>query len=238
MKLPTLALVHSPLVAADATWRYLAPALQDLGFNVVIAALKDCRISARHYWDQEVESAVESLAILTEPYILVGYSGAGPLLPLLAQHLPIPPAAYFFLDAGVLWQPASRLEMMYAEDHEWGKGFERYLREGGAFPAWTDEQLQPLLPDDEMRAALLASLQPKELAFFIETLPIPEGWDRIPCGYLRLSDSYRSYAATARAKGWTVQEIDTHHFAIMTEPNTIAAHISQITHALLNDDLE
>lgn len=219
--LPTLALIHSPLVT-ESTWKYLVPALQARGYPVAIATLRDNRISARHWWDQHAVSMVESLANLTSPYILVGHSSAGPLLPLIAERLPFPPKAYIFIDAGILWEPASRLAMMYAEDEAWGKEFEAYLRSNKAFPAWTSEQLQDILPDTTLRQEVLDSVRPKELSFFIERIPIPSGWDNVPSSYLQLSATYQSYADAAQTRGWNVERMVGHHFSMMTHPEEVA----------------
>jgi hypothetical protein len=142
----TLALIHSPLVGPE-TWKSLTPALEQIGCSVAIAHLHDSPDSPDPWWQQHVESAVQSLGEVSAPYILVGHSGAGPLLPLIAKHLLYPPGGYLYVDAGILWEPASRLEMMYAEDRARGSEFETFLRTGGTFPNWTDEQLQTILPD-------------------------------------------------------------------------------------------
>jgi hypothetical protein len=229
--LPTLALIHSPLVT-ETTWKYLAPFLQQKGYPVVIATLQDSRISARHWWHQHTVSIVESLSDLSSPYLLVGHSGTGPLLPLIAERLPSPPSGYIFVDAGILWEPASRLAMMYAENETWGQEFEAYLRGGGDFPAWTDEQLQDILPNPDLRREVIESLRPKELSFFIETIPIPAGWDSLPCGYLQLSATYQPYADAAQAKGWVVKKMDGHHFSMMTHPNEVAEILIRLTRRL------
>lgn len=229
---PTLALVHSPLVGPN-TWTYLAPALEQLGYSVAYARLQDSRISARHWWHQHAVSIVESLSGLSSPYLFVGHSGAGPLLPLIAERLPLPPSGYIFVDAGILWEPASRLAMMYAENEAWASEFEAYLRGGGKFPAWTDVQLQDILPDTEMRQEVIHSLRPKPLDFFTEELPIPAEWDTVPCGYLQLSVTYGFYATAAQAKGWVVEKMDGHHFSMMTHPSEVAEVLIRFVQKIL-----
>jgi pimeloyl-ACP methyl ester carboxylesterase len=217
----TIVLIHSPLVDST-TWNYLAPALKQNGYSVVLAPLNNSSISPESWWRQDVEAAVTSLTELSSPYILVGHSGAGPLLPLIGQRLPTPPAGYIFVDAGILWEPNSRLGMMVAEDEVWGTEFEAYLREGGTFPNWEDEQLADIIPNAEMRRKLIHYLRPKPLSFFTETVPVPAGWDGVPCAYLQLSDTYTPYATTAQAKGWVVERMKGHHFSMMTDPDEVA----------------
>jgi hypothetical protein len=220
----TVALIHSPLVTAT-TWNSLAPALQQHGYSVSIAQLSDASNLPDSWWRQDVESAVASLADLSSPYILMGHSGAGPLLPLIGQRLPTPPAGYSFIDAGILWEPNSRLGMMIAEDEAWGTEFEAYLREGGTFPNWKEEQVADIIPNAEMRKELISSLHPKPLSFFTEVIPVPAGWDSVPCGYLQLSDTYQSYATAAQAKGWVLERMEGHHFSMMTDPDNVANSI-------------
>lgn len=77
---PTLALIHSPLVGLN-TWDYLAPALKQIGALVTIAHLQDSPDWSNPWWQQHVDSAVQSLGELLAPYILVGHKGQGPSYP-------------------------------------------------------------------------------------------------------------------------------------------------------------
>ncbi len=224
-----ICLIHSPLVT-ETTWNYLAPALQQRDYPVAIAHLHD---SPDLWCQQHIESAVQSLGELSGPYMLVGHSGAGPLLPLIAQRLPVPPVGYLFVDAGILWEPTSRLGMMVAEDPEWASEFESYLQGGGTFPNWTDGQLQDILPDTNLRHELLKSLRPKPLSFFTEEIPVPAGWDNTPCGYLQLSPTYQPYATVAQAKGWVVEQMDGHHFSMMTHPGEVTEMLIRLVQKML-----
>lgn len=220
----SLALIHSPLVDTT-TWKYLAPELEQSGYSGAIAQIEDPSDSSSSWWQRHVESAAATLTGLASPYILVGHSGAGPLLPLIGSRLLSPPAGYIFVDAGILWEEDSRLGMMYAEDETWATEFETYLRRGGTFPNWEEALFVEIIPNAELRKALIQSLRPKPFSFFTEPIPVAARWDRIPCAYLQLSDTYKSYATAARAKGWVVDTIEGHHFSMMTDPQQITKAI-------------
>lgn len=159
--------------------------------------------------------------------ILVGHSGAGPLLPqvgLARQAAGSPVLGYVFLDAmlpralGV----ASRLALLRAEDAEFAAGLSEALRAGKRFPDWTAADLAAEIPDVGHRALLLAGLRPRGLDFFEEPLPIPEDWPDAPCGFLQLSPTYDVAAATAGRRGWLVHHAELHHFAALTHPQQVA----------------
>ncbi len=72
-----LTLVHSPLVG-PATWDVLAAALSDRGREAWIPDLTRSVSDGPPYLPGQVESIVE--VVDGRPTILVGHSGAGPLL--------------------------------------------------------------------------------------------------------------------------------------------------------------
>lgn len=225
----TFAFVPSPLVGT-VTWQPLAAALQAQGHTTITATLEDPAEGETAWWQTHLTSAVQSLAGLPSPYVLVGHSGAGPLLPLIANALPQPPSAYLYADAGVLWQPATRLDMLYAEnsDTTQAQAFEEFLKAGGRFPEWTEEFLRESVPNDDLRHALVASLRPKPLSFFTEVIPVPSQWEQVPAAYLQLSPFYQSYADVALEKGWRVERIPSHHFAMLSDAPLIANALIQL----------
>jgi hypothetical protein len=165
------ALIHSPLVGSS-TWQPVAEQLQQQGYQVIVPALNDTETGTRSFWEQEAESAAESInaANSSEANLLVGHSGAGPILPAIGARLKRPPAGYIFVDAGLPQNQATRLELMRAESPQWAADFEKYLLDGGRFPAWTEADLQQLIPDVQLRQQLLAELRPRGLSFFTERI--------------------------------------------------------------------
>ena len=157
--------------------------------------------------------------------MLVGHSGAGPLLAAVGTGLRAggrPAGGYLFCDAGLPRAGASVLDLLAAEDPQMAAAFQAELERGGRYPHWGDADLEPLVPDPAARAALLGSLRPRGLEFFTEPLPPAPGWPDAPCGYLRLSPAYDGAAAAAAARGWPTASIDAGHFHPLVDPGGVA----------------
>lgn len=216
MSQPPFVLIHSPLVGA-LTWQPVADALRTQGYTVFVPELRDTPDSLLPFWRQHADS----IALPIRDAILVGHSGAGALLPAISQKLNA--SRILFVDAVLQFEAVTRLELMASEGGDFAEQFETYLKSGGRFPNWTDQQLQSMIPDAALRSALLADIRPRGLAFFTERIDVPSGWDEIPCAYLQLSEFYSVYAAKAEAHGWPVIRHPSHHFAMVTEPEKVAA---------------
>jgi hypothetical protein len=192
-------LVHSPLVG-PLTWSPVADELSRRGMAAVVPDLAAAGDIAPPYWRQHAEAAARAAGNVPagRPLVLVGHSGAGPLLPAVCQALGRPVAAYLFVDAGI---PEDGESLLGPPD----SGFARELRElyaaGGRFPNWGDADLLEIIPDPEMRRRLLAELRPQPFAFWEESLPVAPGWPDAPCGYLQFSPVYDAPAARARERG-------------------------------------
>ena len=143
-------LVHSPLVG-PVTWTLVADALGQRGYRALVPELAS-RTEAP-FWPRHAQSVAHMLAglPLDEPVVLVGHSGAGPLLPASARAAARTVAAYVFVDAGLPGGGESRM----------GTGdFAAYLRDlygrGERFPNWRDEDLRESVPNPLLRARLLS----------------------------------------------------------------------------------
>src|SRR5690242_9890568 len=88
-----LRLVHSPLVG-PATWEGVADELRARGHDVVVPSL--LAAAPRGDWRACVDAAAGPGAT-----VLVGHSGAGPLLPQIAARCDPAPECLVFVDAGV-----------------------------------------------------------------------------------------------------------------------------------------
>src|SRR5438034_515867 len=100
-------LVPSPLVG-PFTWSLVADELVARGHQVLVPDLSD--EGTGPWWERHVASAGAQLSGDRELDIaLVGHSGAGALLPLIARAAAIRPAAYVFVDAGLPPEGRSRL---------------------------------------------------------------------------------------------------------------------------------
>lgn len=235
---PALVLAHSPLTG-PAAWGRLPAVLRDRG--IVVAVLDVTDDDTAPYASRYVARAALQLAALrlaetvpAGPVHLVGHSGAGYLIPQIGaarRSAREPVAGYVFLDAGVPHgRGATRASLLRGEDEAAADDLDALLAAGGAFPAWTDDDLRDLVPGDAARAALVASLRPRGADFFTETLPFPGDWPDAPCGFLRLSTPYAGSARVARARGWPVLEAELAggHFAACVDPAGVADALEEL----------
>jgi pimeloyl-ACP methyl ester carboxylesterase len=219
---PLWVLVHSPLVG-PMTWRLVSDELRRRGEEVLVPALTDSEETVAPYWQQHADSVARALEATPaeRPLILVGHSGAGPLLPAIRRRSGRPVTAYLFVDAGIPQDGASRLDLLAWESPEWTEEFRQALTEGARFPTWVEEQLREVIPDVELRRELVAELRPRALPFFKEPIPLFRGWPDAPCAYLQFSSTYAPYAEYARQQGWPVRELEAGHFHMLVEPETV-----------------
>jgi len=216
-------LIHSPLVGAS-TWQRVARELQADDLEVSVPAVHDTEGLDTAYWQQHATAVQQALsAVPTDRrLILVGHSGAGLLLPVIRQHLSHPIAAYVCVDAGIPQAGASRLDLIATESADWFQSFHTFLVAGGRFPDWRDEDLVDEIPDEQMRASLLAELQPRALPFWTEPIPVFAGWPDAPCAYLQFSPAYDVPAAYAREQGWLYRHLPGGHFLPLVDPRSVA----------------
>ena len=222
-----VALLHSPLTSATA-WGVLPEILRGYGYQVVVPEVLDD--DAPPYATKYVARAATQIKaeIGDAPVVLIGHSGAGPLLPQIgfARHsVGAPVRGYIFFDAMLPrdMRASTRLQLITMEDAETGKALQRHLAAGHRFPNWGESELRDDLTDPEDRAMLLAGLRPRGLDFFIEQLPLPEDWPEARCAFVRLSSSYDNNADTAERRGWEVYRLDLHHFAALTNAQEVGA---------------
>jgi hypothetical protein len=193
------------------------------GLNVFVPTLNDSPGANEPFWKQHAGSITQALENAPKdiPLTLVAHSGAGPLLPVIRGSLPNPVHAYVFVDAGIPHLNASRLDLMNLEDPEWARDFQKELEGGGRFPTWSFDDLQEIIPSEELRRQIVSELQPRGLDFFTEPIPVFDGWPDATCIYIQFSDAYRQPAAQARQAGWPTYEIEAGHFHILVDPKIV-----------------
>ena len=216
----TFVLVHSPLVG-PGTWGAVADELRRRGLGAVAPSLHGAGGEERPYWERHARAAARGVARLPadRPLVLVGHSGAGPLLPAIRRAIGRPVAGYIFVDAGIPEDGKSRLDLLRLETPgaTGGAG-----EEGGLQPRWTDEDLREELPDEGLRRLVLSELRPQPLAYRAEPIPVFAGWPDAPCGYLKLTPFYDVYAERVRREGWSYREMDAGHFHMLLAPAAVA----------------
>lgn len=210
---PVLTLVHSPLVG-PATWDSLAPALDNRGYETLIPDLTQSVVDGPPFWPKQVEAILDLVG--SRPTILVGHSGAGPLLPSAGATLS-GVEGYVFVDAAQPFPGQTWFESAPSELAE----HLRSMTTDGWLPPWSQwwgpGGLDELLPDPDVRERFVAGCPRLPLAMFQEVYPPTPSWPDAPGGYLRLSEAYQESADKARALGWPVIELASHHLAVLTD---------------------
>jgi pimeloyl-ACP methyl ester carboxylesterase len=217
---PTVVLVHSPFLG-PASLRPLADALGAHGQPTVLLDLR-VTVAAAPVHARMIGSFADAVgeAGLTELVVLVGHSGAGPLLPAFADALDEPVTGLVFLDAGLPTPGRSWRETVPAELFT---SLRDKSREGllPRWPEWFEpDPLPRLVPDTVLRAQIAEEAPEVPLAFLKEPRPSVE-WTG-PAAYLQLSSAYDADAAAAMRLGWPVRRLHTHHLAAATEPELVA----------------
>ena len=222
-------LVHSPLVG-PFTWSLVAKLLQADGFDVQVPVLTDSGETPPPYWQQHAVSVQQALVSIPQerPLVLVGHSGAGSLLPVLAQAARHPVTAYLFVDAGLPHPGQSQLDEMEASVPAFAHELRRLLAEGSRFPHWSDEDLREDLPDGRVRQQMLAEVQPRPLSFFEEVMPDVPGWPDALGGYLLLTQGYRHFLEQAQSAGWPSRTFHAGHFHMLVDPVAVAAALVEL----------
>jgi hypothetical protein len=216
-------LVHSPLVG-PVTWSWVADELRRRGHYVVVPSLTRAAVSGGC---QACVQTVVRHAHIDEAAILVGHSGAGPLLPAIAREMHPPARRLVFVDAAVPpIEGAAALLLEQLLDSLAG------LARDGVLPKWSEwfgpGATEALVPDDERRAAIVADLPELPLSYFHGRVHMPADWSSADCVYIRLSDPYRADAAEATSRGWPVVELPGGHLDIVTRPGEIADALVEV----------
>lgn len=210
-------LVHSPLVG-PYTWQPVAEVLRRRGFPVqgVPSGFPD-----RPPYHAKLVEAARSV----RGDVVVGHSGAGALLPAIAQHgdrgmvfvdavLPRPGRSWFETAPPALGEQLLGLarEGWLPPWHEW-------------FPREAFEDLPPRLRD-----RFFAEVPRLPLAFFEEPAPAaPESRS----AYVRLSETYDLFADEAARRGWPVYRENADHLAMLTQPDRIADVVVRAVESVL-----
>ena len=214
---PVFVLVHSPLLG-PTSWSPVASALKERDRDVLVPPLRGIAEAPSPRWRRAVDIVRAAASAIASRAVLVGHSGAGPLLPSIADALPAEVAALIFVDAflpptsGVApLVPPAFLDQL------------RTISADGVLPRWSswfgEETMGELVPDAALRDALEQEMPRLPLAYFEGGVPLPERWAERPCAFLLLTEAYRESAADARGRRWSTKEIPgVQHLAPVTDP--------------------
>lgn len=228
-------LVHSPSVG-PLTWTPVADRLRARGYDAIVPSLLGVADADPPFWPHvlgEVNAATGALDVDC-PVVLVAHSNAGLFVPLLVTHAVRPVQGCVFVDAA-LPALADSTPVVPAELLDVLRGMER----DGRLPPWTDwwdeADVAPLFPDPQTRAAVSAEQPRLPLAYYDRAVPVPAGWDAVPCGYLVFGPPYDELAAEAGQRGWPVEEIAGQHLHTIVDPDGVAERLIDMSHRLVPD---
>jgi hypothetical protein len=225
----TFVLVHSPLVG-PFTWSLVADELSDRGASVAVPTLPEDQRAP--YWRLHAEAIAGQVADAGAPLVLVGHSGACPLLPAIGTAIDGRISAYVLVDGDLPLAPGtrgSRIDLLRAASQSLADELETLLAGGGSFPTWGDEDLVEEIPDQRLRARVVAEVRPQPRQFWTEALPAVPGWPDAPCGYLELSPHYAAASAHARDQGWRYRHLRGGHFEMLVRPGDVADAILELS---------
>jgi hypothetical protein len=220
-----LLLVHSPLVGC-AAWDLVAADLAGRGYRVEVPDLTGTVTAGPPYCLRQAQVIARSAS--GQPAILVGHSGAGPLLAAAGAILGRV-RGYVFVDAGLpvpgqSWMDtvppdlAARVREM-ADARGWLPPWPRW---------WGEEVLAELIPDPGARRHFAEGCPRLPLAMFEEIHPPAPQWPDAPGAYLLLSEAYQDQADQARELGWPVIQQLSHHLALLTDPGRVAGSLLEL----------
>ena len=228
-------LVHSPLVG-PTSWRPVAHELERRGRLAVVPSLLGVADAPAPQWRHVPEAVRAAASHLEVPVVLVGHSGAGLLLPVIADALTLDVATLVFVDSflpptadGLVLGPPAFMSHV------------RALATDGVFPSWSawfgEDAMRNLVSDQHLREALEREMPHLPLSYFKARVPVPDGWNQRPCAYLLLSaDPYGPSATEARTLGWRVLEIrGVRHLPIATHPIPVTEALLDLEQSARSD---
>jgi hypothetical protein len=157
----TFVLVHSPLVG-PFTWSLVADDLDTRGLSVALPTLPEDQLAP--YWRLHAEAVAAQVADAEDRLVLVGHSGACPLLPAIGRAIDGTISAYVLVDGDLPLAPGSgdsRIDLLRTASPALADELQTLLAAGGSFPTWGDEDLIQEIPDQRLRARVVAEVRPQ-----------------------------------------------------------------------------
>jgi hypothetical protein len=221
----TWVLVHSPLVG-PSTWRPLATLAAAGGIECVVPDLTTITKAEGFTWDRFVDSVASAVTGVGASLAIVGHSGAGALLPPIADRLGGVSVRMVFVDAvvpplsGDHITPPGLLELL---DERTDDG--RLLN---WFDWWPEETIATLVPDDRLLARMRSEAPRLPRAVYDQPIAMPTWWSSGRAGYVGLSEAYADEVEEAKSRGWPVVETASNHLGMATEPRVVLEAINTV----------
>lgn len=229
---PVFVLVHSPSVG-PLTWVGVAAELDARGAESIVPSLLEVADAYPSFADRVVSDVTAAMNRLKDgrPVVLVAHSNAGLFVPLIVANATRPVHGCLFVDAALPAltdaTPVASSELL---------DFLRPLANSGLLPPWTawwdEDDVTAMLPDRQVRAAIEAEQPQLPLTYYEQAVPVPAGWDAVPCSYLLFGPPYDQQAAEARQRGWTVEVTPGLHLHQVVDPAGVAERILAMSQEL------
>ncbi|NGY57633.1 alpha/beta fold hydrolase [Lentzea sp. NEAU-D13] len=226
--MPTVVLMHSPFLG-PSSMRPLADELASDGVEVLLVDLQ-MTVNEAPVHQRLIGAFADALedAGVDGQLVLVGHSGAGPLLPGFADALELDVAGLVFLDSDL---PTPGKAWRETVDPALVRQIKASVRDGRLprWDRWFDSDPLKLVPA-ELREEMRDEAPEVPWEFLKEQRPVVE-WSG-PCGYVLLSSFYEDAANKAEELGWPVERVESHHLAAATSPSTVAAALKAVVSRL------
>jgi hypothetical protein len=215
-------LVHSPLVG-PSTLQLLAQQLEVLGWTALVPDLRNSTSSPQEF--------VAAARTVEAAELVVGHSGAGAFLPLIAQDNNA--RATVFVDAVLPYSDDS-----YLSSEDFTALLDTLDVTDGLLPPWNDwwtpEVVARLVPDDALRRRLVDEIVRVPRSFYDASIELPQGWHSRAAAYLQLSHAYDAEATRAAHWGWPTTRLDGQHLDVVVRPQVVARHVDELARLLLS----
>ena len=208
-------MIHSPLVG-PLTLEPLAMELREQGFDVVVPDLRSALTGPRPQWRAIVDMA---LAVADSVDVLVAHSGAGVLMPLLAEQMD--PNVLAFIDAVVPGDGPT-----YQASGPFIEFLDSLPNDGPLLPPWHEwwgpSVMARLIADEGLRCRIAADTPRVPRSFYDDPVPLPPAWTtRRACCFLQLSAGYDDDSARAEAYNWPTDRMDGQHLDVAVNPAAV-----------------
>jgi hypothetical protein len=170
---------------------------------------------------------------LNQPWALALHSAAGALAPAIVKAVIAKPSVILFIDAILPHPGRSWLETAPPALANRLRG----LAEDGVLPPWNRwfvaDPTPRLISDEARRVEFEAALPRLPMSFLQCPAPAEDLSADERVGYLRLSEGYEAEATAAELMGWKVASARMDHLAMISQPDRVAAVMTELAAALL-----
>lgn len=216
--------MHSPLVG-PASLEPIANALEAAGHAALLPDLTGVVRAPRPTW---MIDAALAAAEDRDVDVVIGHSGSGALLPVVAAGLAA--RVMVFLDAVLptpgtsAWRPDEAMRAVL-DDHVGADG-----RLAPWLDWWDERLVAQLLPSPDQRAAIARDCHRLPVSYYDHPVPVPSRWT--PAAYVALGGAYADELRRAADLGWPCRSLGLSHLATVTHPDEVATAVQDVLEQL------